>query len=236
MRQAGFFTAVVAAALFSVHFSSSIYANGGGSDEIREPELARELRVRVDSDQAAREEFFAFASKHKMLNFDGDLTKFDPKISEKYTALMERMTNEDARNLIWLKEAVEKHGWPGKSLVGSAGAQNAWLLVQHADSDRDFQQQCLSKMEALPKGEVTPSNIAYLTDRILIGTGNKQKYGTQAIIKDGKLTPSPIEDEEHVDERRKEIGLGTLAEYLVTMAKAYGISEKPDPKRGNKDE
>jgi len=43
--------------------------------------------------------------------------------------------------------------------------------------------------------------IAYLTDRILVGTGKKQKYGTQANLKDGKAVAAPIDDEEHVDER-----------------------------------
>ena len=233
MRQAGFSIAVVAVALFSAQIPSNVDADEGGSDEIKEPELARELRVRFESDQAARKEWIEFATKHKVFGSADDFAKLDPKISEKYKALETRVTDEDKQNLIWLKGVVEKYGWPGKSLVGSAGAQNAWLLIQHADSDRDFQQQCLTKMEAMPKGEVTPGNIAYLTDRVLIGTGKKQKYGTQATIKDGKLTPSPIDDEEHVDERRKAIGLGLLTDYLVAMGKAYGISEKPERKKEN---
>jgi hypothetical protein len=56
---------------------------------------------------------------------------------------------------------IEKHGWPGKSLVGADGAQAAWLLVQHADLDREFQRQCLPLLkEAAEKGEASKQNLA----------------------------------------------------------------------------
>ena len=80
-------------------------------------------------------------------------------------------------------------------------------------------------MEAMPQGEVSPQDIAYLTDRILTGTGKKQRYGTQGVLKDGKFVLYPIEDEQHVDDRRKEIGLGPLADYVRMMEEAYGLSK-----------
>jgi hypothetical protein len=192
-----------------------------GQESVKEPGLARELRARFQSDQAARKAWIDFLVKHKLVG-KVDLDKIDPKVAAEYRALAEKVQSEDRKNLLWLKGVVAKHGWPGKSLVGPRGARDAWLLVQHADSDRAFQQACLTKMEALPKGEVEPRDVAYLTDRVLIGTGKKQKYGTQASFKEGKVVVSPIEDEEHVDERRKAVGLPPLAEYLKVLEKMYG--------------
>ena len=90
----------------------------------------------------------------------------------------------------------------------------ARLLVQHADMDRKFQHRCLDLMAALPKDEVSQSNIAYLTDRVLLAEGKNQMYGTQLKDVDGKLKPFPIEDEANVDRRRCEVGLPPLAKYL----------------------
>ena len=64
-------------------------------------------------------------------------------------------------------------------------------------------------------------NIAYLQDRVLVGEGKKQKYGTQTTEVDGAFRPSPIEDEEHVDERRKTLGMLPLAEYLKQVEAMY---------------
>lgn len=197
-----------------------------GDREIKEPELAAELRKRFESDQAARNRVMEFSKKHKILEDHRDLAKLDPSIAKQWNALVNELQTEDTKNRHWMKEVVRKHGWPGKTLVGSQGAIEAWLLVQHADADREFQQECLVKMEALPKGEVRAVDIAYLTDRILCGAGKKQKYGSQIDIQDGKVIPKPIEDEEQVDDRRKAIGLEPLKDYLKTVAEIFGVSNE----------
>jgi hypothetical protein len=81
-------------------------------------------------------------------------------------------------------------------------------------------------MKTQPKDEVDPRDTAYLTDRVLIGTGKRQLYGTQVIFKDGKFVPNPIEDADQVDERRKAIGMEPLQEYLKFVEQAYLPAEK----------
>jgi hypothetical protein len=49
----------------------------------------------------------------------------------------------------------------------------AWILAQHADSDRDFQKWFLDRLD--PRSD----NYKYLHDRLEIAAGRKQKYGTQ---------------------------------------------------------
>jgi hypothetical protein len=113
-----------------------------------------------------------------------------------------------------MKDAVAKHGWPGKRIVGVDGANAAWVLVQHADADVAFQAECASKMEPLVKiGEVAGKDFAFLFDRVALAQGRPQRYGTQL---DGDDI-APLEDPKRVDERRRSVGLGTLAEYKAVV-------------------
>jgi len=120
----------------------------------------------------------------------------------------------DADNTAFMKKVIDKHGWPGKSMVGNDGALAAFLLVQHATADPAFQQRCLKLLrQAVERGEARASDMAYLTDRVLVMAGKPQIYGTQFHTVDGQLVPEAIEDEANVDARRKEVGLGTMADY-----------------------
>lgn len=113
----------------------------------------------------------------------------------------------DQRHTRAMKEIVARYGWPGERLVGVLGAQAAWLLVQHADHDRAFQKQCLPLLEAAVKNkDAQPQHLAYLMDRVCVGDGQLQIYGTQLEY--------PIADQEHVDVRRAAVGLPSLAEYV----------------------
>jgi hypothetical protein len=81
-------------------------------------------------------------------------------------------------------------------------------------------------MAKLPKDEVSRSNYAYLTDRVLLAEGKKQLYGTQFIFSNGKWRPRPIQDEANVDKRRAEIGLPPLAEYAKIIEQQYQAAPK----------
>jgi hypothetical protein len=136
--------------------------------------------------------------------------------------LLKRMEEIDTKNTKRMKEIVAKVGWPGKSLVGKEGADNAFLLVQHADRDGAFQKECLPLLEkAVKQGEASGKNLAYLTDRLLVADKKKQRYGTQFTRKDGEWAPFPIEDEANVDKRRKEVGLESMAEYTKALRELY---------------
>ena len=133
----------------------------------------------------------------------------------------EKAIAADERHTARMKQIVQAHGWPGRSLVGEDGAKGAWLLVQHADRDRAFQKQCLVLLEkAVKAGEASGKELAYLTDRVAVAEGRKQTYGV--MFKGDMVTPEPIEDEEHVDERRKAVGLPSMAEYRKQMQEMYG--------------
>jgi hypothetical protein len=177
--------------------------------------LRQELLKRTREDQDARKKLIELTSRRHAEN--------DKALSE--SAEFKSLRDIDRKNTAWLKMVVTAHGWPGKSAVGEDGAQAAWLLVQHADHDREFQKQCLKLIQAaFKKGEVTGQQVAYLTDRVLVADKRNQLYGTQFQVKDGEMVPFPIEDEANVDKRRKGIGLSTLAEYKKDLEKTYKVS------------
>ena len=118
-----------------------------------------------------------------------------------------------------IRDLVEEHGWPGRSLVGDEAASAAWLLVQHADDDPDFQERALELMRAAAEaGQADAAEVAYLTDRVRVARGREQVYGTQF----GRNGPQPIEDRAHLDERRASVGLPPFAEYEEQMRKPAG--------------
>jgi hypothetical protein len=104
-------------------------------------------------------------------------------------------------------------------MVGRDGVKNAWLLTQHADTDVAFQKQILTALEARPESEVPAGEIAMRSDRIRIHEGKSQRYGSNFDMK--TMEPTPIEDPEHVDERRAEVHLMPMADDRCVMRQAY---------------
>lgn len=111
-----------------------------------------------------------------------------------------------------MKRIIADYGWPTISVVGKKAAHAAWLLVQHADEDLVFQQACLKMMcIALEEKEALPSDVAHLTDRVLLNSGKKQKFGTQFRLQGGVREPYPILSAKDVDKRRIAYGLPPIA-------------------------
>jgi hypothetical protein len=119
----------------------------------------------------------------------------------------------DAAHQRRLGEIIDQMGWPTIPLVGAEASQDAWLIAQHAP-DLAFMERCLELMRGLPANSIHPANIAYLQDRVLMRQSEPQIYGTQFVGGvGGELRVYPIQDPEHMDERRASVGLGPFAEY-----------------------
>ncbi|MEB0137703.1 hypothetical protein QN363_01570 [Undibacterium sp. CCC2.1] len=116
----------------------------------------------------------------------------------------------DASNMGRLAEIIEQYGWPGARLVGIQASQNAFLVLQHANLE-DQQKYLPLLRDAVDKNDALASELAMLEDRVRIGLGLAQLYGTQ-ISSDGTLMP--VDDHAQVDRRRAALGLIPLAEYL----------------------
>lgn len=127
----------------------------------------------------------------------------------------------DRENTTRMKEIIDEIGWPTVSKVGDENSSNAWLLVQHADHDVQFQKKCLELIKGAPENEVSKRDIAYLEDRVAIGEGRPQIYGTQFQKIDGEMQPLPIIDSDKVEARRREMGLEPLEENRKRLQKSY---------------
>lgn len=131
-----------------------------------------------------------------------------------------RIINIDKRNTARSKEIIKKYGWPSFDLVGKKASKSFWLIVQHADRDVRFQSKCLELLKhAVKKKQAFPENEVYLTDRVLVHQGKKQKFGTQFMRKRDKLVPQPIADKRNINKRRKAYGLNTLEKNIKEMNK-----------------
>jgi len=198
---------LVALGSFLALLACATHGNETVRTPVRLPAVRAELLQMADEDQRARFAAIAEATRNAGSN-----------------NLIQTMVQIDEKNTARLKSLVAEHGWLGKSLVGEDGAHAAWLLVQHA-SDRAFQKECLEKMKsALKDGEVSATDFAYLFDRVAMFDGRKQLYGTQFRSPPGKfcpMEPTPIEDEEHVDERRKALGLPSMVENAKQLRETY---------------
>jgi hypothetical protein len=173
--------------------------------------LRDELVAMADEDQRVRAELAAEGSL-----FDG----YHPRMAEIHD-----------RNAARLTEIIEQHGWPGRTLVGDDAARAAWLVLQHAIGHPNLQRRGLLLLQdAVARGEVPAVEAAMLEDRIGVFEGRPQPYGTQFDWDEGgQLNPLPIEDEANVDERRRAIGLGPLAEDIQRRREGMARSNEKPP-------
>ena len=156
----------------------------------------------------------ASAEDQKMRNDVKDGKKeFDPQV--------------DIKNTDKLKRIILEMGWPTKSKFGEEAAHAAWMIAQHSDKETAFQRLCLEAMKNLSEDEIEKADLALLEDRVRIKEGKPQLYGTQfSVSEDGKFEPEPIEDENNLDKRRKEMGLEPFLEYKTHMMKLWREHEE----------
>ena len=194
-----------------------ILTRGGDGGEFgTNPDLARDLLLMEQRDITGRRALAKFP------------TAVGRKLTDDHRDAIERVAAADKANTKRLKEIIEEHGWPGRSLVGEDAAAAAWLVVQHT-ADRKFQKRALKLMQEAGPDEVDQKDLAYLIDRDRVFDEKKQIYGTQFHCVDGEHQPYPIKDAEQVDARRRRVGLHPLAEERKRELEVYGPCPTSNP-------
>jgi hypothetical protein len=145
------------------------------------------------------------------------LSKFKPG-SAQIDSLLKVMHDQDNKNLAKVDYIITKYGWLGPQKVGFEGSQTLFFVIQHADLAT--QERYLPMIRKAAKdGETLSSNLAIFEDRVAMREGKRQIYGSQTIT--NKLTGTkyvyPIIDPDHVDERRKTMGMEPMDSYAKTM-------------------
>lgn len=118
-------------------------------------------------------------------------------------------TNADIRSRAWLKPVIARRGWFTISRDGAEADKAAQLIVQHADADVTFKGEMIALMEPLVEaGESDRGFFPYMYDRWAAQAGKPLRFGFQGACKSkGVWEPLPIEDPEHLDERRRRYGV-----------------------------
>ncbi len=181
--------------------------------------LRQELIKRGNEDQKYRDELATLMKE--LAGADGE------RVMKSFVALIKKQNKIDKRNMKRLEEMIARYGWPTKRMVGKEASESAFLIVQHADLVSQQKYFPLLKAAAMKK-EARPDHVAMMEDRMLMGEGKKQIYGTglrtDDVTKELKLWP--IENEEEVDARRAAVGLPPMAEYLKMMGLIYTPPKK----------
>ncbi len=189
---------------FILFFSTILYfCQGNTSFSQSNKEISAVLDTVYQNDQKFRREIINISKKFG-------------ENSEQYQKQIQLIRSNDSLNLVKVKKILDERGWLGTDEIGYQGNSTLFLVIQHADPKS--QEHYLPIMrEAVKSGKANAGSLAYLEDRIELRKGGKQIYGTQ-IGKDratGQYFVLPLLDPEKVDERRKQMGLGSLKAYVA---------------------
>jgi hypothetical protein len=138
----------------------------------------------------------------------------------------EMIIEKDSINLVKVTKILDERGWLGEDVIGHQGNTTLFLVIQHADLET--QEKYLPMMrEAVIKGNASASHLALLEDRVALDKGEKQTYGSQIGLdqKTGAYYVLPLIDPDNVDERRAEVGLGPLADYISNWGLTWDVEE-----------
>jgi len=114
----------------------------------------------------------------------------------------------------------EQYGWLKASVAGKDAAHMFWLLVQHQDAE--LQRRLLPEMErAVSEREASRADYALLYDRVMVGEGKLQRWGSQTKCVDGQAVLDPLEDPAGLDDRRRALFMQPVDQYLGVITDVF---------------
>lgn len=143
------------------------------------------------------------------------------------TAIHDYMKAVDKNCAEKICSILDKYGWSGSGEIGSEANETLFLGIQHVD-DLMVQEKYLPMLkDAVQSGKAEGWHLAFLTDRILMNQGKKQRYGTQKIVSNDptKTYIIPLEYPDNIDDLRKELGLPPLSEDLAEEGIHWDLDE-----------
>ncbi|QDU69625.1 DUF6624 domain-containing protein [Engelhardtia mirabilis] len=168
----------------------------------RRKAIAAELIERGERDQAVREELQSGSSSD----------------------VVSRMVAIDRENTARMVELLGEVGWIDPERFGDEAARAAFLIVQHS-GDKALMAAALPFVRAeWQAGRVPGGHFALMYDRLELGLGRPQLYGSQIFsMGEQPQVVAPLIDPVGVDARRAEVGLQPLAEYLEFFRGETGV-------------
>lgn len=142
------------------------------------------------------------------------LDKFGPS-SKEVEEVLEKMRELDKKNQERVGIILDEYGWLSEKTVGYKESEAIFLVIQHASLETQIKYYPLME-KAVEMGNARRCDLAMLQDRIQVKQSKPQIYGTQLIYDDelGYYVVEPVVYPEKVDERRAQVGLPPMNEYL----------------------
>ncbi len=136
-------------------------------------------------------------------------SEFDPRI--------------DYSNLEYVTSLIDQCGMPQER----SALKTVFYVLQH--NHTIHQKKYIEQLrEQAALGNFSRSTLAMMEDRILIGEGKQQLYGTQVVRMPGEKQArlDDLFEPEYVNQRRKEVGLGPIEEYLESFDIEFSVQQK----------
>ena len=214
---------------FKLFLTLSIFCIFGckeNSQKIPDNPKKSNLIIAEPADSTLKNELELIAVEDQTMRFLlPEVTKKFGRASDERRFVWSLIHRQDSICLNKTVKILNEYGWLGKSRVGSKANQAIWLVIQHADLEK--QQKYLPLLRnSVEKGESEGWHLAFLEDRILMRTKKKQIYGSQTIWDKtiSKYKIYPIEDVKNVNKRREKIGLEPIEEDA--MQNGYILDQK----------
>lgn len=186
--------------------------------DLKEAKYDRRLIAVLDS-------VFASDQKYRLTVYD-TINKYgmdSPEVRDMNT----RIIKADSINIGIVTNILDTHGWPGPEVIATHG-NTLFLVLQHSDIPTQLKYLPVMR-DAVKRGAAQNSSLALLEDRVALGQGRCQIYGSQIGLdeKTNHYYVLPTSDPIQVDQRRKEAGLEPLKDY----AAHWKIVWKPETHR-----
>jgi hypothetical protein len=142
--------------------------------------------------------------------FDQDQKMIKDFKNGKITSL--KLIEVQTKNALRINNLITNHGFPFLDKNSVKAYRAAFLAVQHSNNIT-LMKHVIELFKDKTNKETIQGDIAYLIDRVNILQNLPQIYGTQYKKIAGAVEFFEIVDMENLDQKRKNLGLGTFAEY-----------------------
>ena len=179
--------------------------------------IARRDRIEANYDKPLMNRLMDIGQRDQMIRQEWFYAmNAEPRDQALVDSILHEMQKVDKINQIEICDILDTRGFVGSDKVGKACGVY-WLVIQHAPLE--LQKKYLPTfVEAMKRGDLHPSSIALMDDRIAVFEGRPQKYGTQFHeYADGKKVLYPLLDPDMVEQWRQEMEIEPLVDYLNRM-------------------
>ena len=175
--------------------------------------LAEDIGRLETRDQYVREVFIGMFRNPEL---DPDVRSAFQESGGVYVDLIDEINTQELRdvlgNITWRELAEYENNL----------FKRAFHIVQHSN-DEQYRADVLEEIQPLAEeGLIEGQQFALMFDRVELQKNQTQLYGTQTKCIDGVLDTPGLLNPEDVDERRAQMGMRPLSEYLETNRQLYG--------------